>query len=68
MDNRKTNNGQLRPLEKRMGTGRFVRREEKKTRREFARMIGQDRQIIGGILSVLRRGFFGRLKWLLFGK
>lgn len=36
--------------------------------RQLAREHAQTRGYVMGILQVLNRGFFGRLKWLLFGK
>jgi hypothetical protein len=69
-DTRKTNaTGQLRPLEDRMSKGQRVRREDRK---EFRRSVAQQAGITRGIalatLSVVNRGFFGRLKWLLVGR
>ncbi len=39
---------------------------------KIAMRVGRDgaitRGMVGGILSLLQRGFFGRLKWLLVGR
>jgi hypothetical protein len=52
-----------------MSKGQRVRREDRK---EFRRSVAQQAGITRGIalatLSVVNRGFFGRLKWLLVGR
>ncbi len=48
---------------------RGVRMNERRThRQQVAMAIGQSQAIGMASLNVIRRGFFGRLKWLLFGK
>lgn len=63
----KTNEGQLRGLEDRMTDKAFERRTAK-----IATRVGKDgamtRGLVNGVIAVLRRGFFGRLKWLLLGR
>ena len=62
-------NGQLRSLEDRMTTARLAARQEK---REYRQHISREHAKTRGFamiaLSVLQRGFWGRLKWLLFGR
>ena len=66
-------NGQLRPLDRpledRMTTAQLAARQEK---REYRQHISLEHAKTRGLamvaLSVLQRGFFGRLKWLLFGR
>lgn len=63
----KTLEGQLTPLDSRTTTHHAERRTQKQVRRlgvEHARTRG----LALGIAGVLHRGFFGRMKWLLFGK
>lgn len=64
----KTNTtGQLHGLEDRMTDKQFERRTAK-----IATRVGREgavtRGMTMGIIEVLRRGFFGRLKWLLLGR
>lgn len=63
----KTNATGLRPLEDRMTDKQFERRTAK-----IAMRVGRDgavtRGMTMGIIAVLQRGFFGRLKWLVFGR
>ena len=62
-------NGQLRPLEDRMTDARLAARQ---TKREYRQHISLEHAKTRGMtmiaLSVLQRGFFGRLKWLLTGR
>jgi len=69
-DNRKTTNGQLRKLEDRMSKYQMEKRATKIVAREqVAVQLARENAITRGMLiSVLGRGFFGRLKWLLFGR
>lgn len=63
----KTVEGGLRPLEDRMSDKRIERRTAR-----IANRVGREgaitRGMTMGILSVLQRGFFGRMKWLLLGR
>jgi len=64
----KTNTtGQLRGLEDRMTDKAFERRTAK-----IAMRVGREHAItrggLNGVIAVLQRGFFGRLKWLLLGR
>ncbi len=62
-------NGQLRPLEDRMTDARLAARE---TKREYRQTVSLEHAKTRGVAvacwSVLKRGFFGRLKWLLTGR
>ena len=63
----------LQPLSRRLSpaeaTKRSVRMSNRQNQRvSVAQAIGETRAIAVAAYSVLRRGFFGRLKWLLFGK
>ncbi len=63
-------NGQLLPLEGRMTKEKLMKREVKiQARRELAReLIALQAQLHAKVMSILGRKFFGRFKWLLFGK
>ena len=70
---RKTLNGQLCPLEDRMTEHQLEKRAVKiEARRAVAQQLGLEIAKAQGLaritLSVLQRGLFGRLKWLLFGR
>ena len=62
-------NGQLRPLEDRMTDARLAARE---TKREYRQHISLEHAKTRGMvmlaLSLIRRGYWGRFKWLLFGR
>lgn len=60
-------------VEDRMNAHQAERREQRiEARRTVAQQLSREHAITRGIaatsLNVLRRGFFGRLKWLLFGR
>lgn len=58
--------GQMAPLSKRLSAHQAAMREERmQWRSNLARHIGV---INGTLASFFRRGFFGRLKWLVVGK
>ncbi len=69
----KTNtSGQLQPLSERLTPHNAARREVKiAARRYVADTLGRQSAMAQGTanvaMSVLTRGFFGRIKWLLFG-
>ena len=66
-DIRKTNEGQVRSMVSRYTTNQMERRTAK-----IAMRVGREgamtRGMLMGVIQVLRRGFFGRLKWLLGGR
>lgn len=62
-------NGQLLPLRQRMTKVELAKRDEKKEYRLGIQMEhAKTRGMVIGCMMVLRRGFFGRLKWLFFGR
>jgi hypothetical protein len=67
-DTRKTNSkGQVRSMVSRLTSNQMERRSAK-----IAMRVGREgamtRGMVQGIIAVLRRGFFGRLKWLVAGR
>jgi hypothetical protein len=61
--------GQLKPLVKRETAARRMARQEKKEyRRHISLEHAKTRGMVQIALSVLRRGFWGRLKWLIRGR
>ena len=60
-------------VEDRMNAHQADRRQARiQARRTVAEQISREhaitRGVVGQIIGVLQRGFFGRLKWLLFGR
>lgn len=69
-DNRKTTNGQLRPMLKRMTLPQQIRRAMKETRRATSLHQGQAMAMgrANIAMAFIARGFVGRFKWLLLGR
>ena len=60
---------QLKPLEARMTDARAAARETKhEYRRQLSIEHAKTRGMVVGCMMVLRRRFWGRLKWLVFGR
>jgi hypothetical protein len=67
-DTRKTNSkGQLRSMVSRLTSNQMERRSAKIVMR-VGRDHAQTRGMVHGIIAILRRGFFGCLKWLVAGR
>ena len=63
----------LKPLEDRMTKHKSAKREQRiearsTVARELFKQQTQTRQLMVGMYALLSRGFFGRFRWLLFGK
>ena len=71
--NKTNETGQLEPLTHRLNPHQQARRDIRiEARKTIAQQLSREHAITRGIaattLSVLRRGLWGRLKWLLFGR
>lgn len=62
-------NGQLLPVSDRMTADRLAARAEKRDyRAKTAQRAAMTHGMVIGCIAIFRRGIFGRLKWLVFGR